>query len=107
MIGVRASSMYTAVSGGIRLAVGIASAPLLVRLLGVREFGIWSVVNAMILLAALAEFGITVAFTNELARDNARKDWDLAGRTAATSLAIITALGLVTSVIIFFAAPYL
>jgi O-antigen/teichoic acid export membrane protein len=107
MIGVRTSSLYTAASGGIRLAVGIASAPLLVRLLGVREFGIWSVVNAMLLLAALTEFGITVAFTNELARDNARKDWDLAGRTAATSLAITTALGLVTSVIIFFAAPYL
>ena len=75
------SSLLTSGSGIFRLLVGIVSAPLLVRALGLADYGLWTVANSLILICLLVDFGINTAVITYVAADVARNDLPRATRT--------------------------
>jgi len=94
----RLNSAYVSIGALIRLAVSIISIPVLVRLLGLERYGAWIVLNSVVAIAGLLEFGLSTALTNYLAADIARKDWASAYQNLSTSLVLLTCLGCVAAV---------
>jgi O-antigen/teichoic acid export membrane protein len=89
------NSLYTAGSGILRFVVGVATAPLLIWKLGLREFGIFSVLISVVSVTTLIELDVSTAVINYLAGDRARNDDNGARETLSTSWILITALALI------------
>ena len=74
--------------------------PLLIRLLGVEEFGLWSLLYCVLSIAGLAEAGLAVTTTVFLARDLAKEDQREVAQTLSICgggvvlLAIVSGFGL-------------
>lgn len=102
----RLSSIYISAGGLSRYAIALVTAPLLIRLLGVQDFGIWTLISSVIGFVGMLELGINAALTNRLASEHARQHWTAAGKTIGTSLLMTTFLGLVATVGCWLAAPY-
>lgn len=100
------SSLLTSASGIVRLIAGMLSAPLLVRSLGLADYGLWSVANSLVLIFLVVDFGVNMAVVTFFAGEVARKDTPAAGRTLATSLLIVTLGGVVAAVCLVIAAPW-
>ena len=69
----RRSSVFMSANAVLRLGVGLVTAPLLVRLLGVEEYGLWAVLAAVLATVSLMDLEITSAVKYYLSADNARK----------------------------------
>jgi O-antigen/teichoic acid export membrane protein len=91
----------------LRLGVGLVTAPLLVRLLGVEEYGLWAVLAAVLATVSLMDLEITSAVKYYLAADNAREDWNEVRAWANTSFWIVTGLAAAGSAAMLFGAPLL
>lgn len=57
----------------VRGTVGLLTIPFLIRLLGIREYGVWSLAYAVFALMTMSEAGISVAATVFLSRDLANE----------------------------------
>jgi serine O-acetyltransferase len=101
------SSLLTSGSGIFRLLVGIVSAPLLVRALGLADYGLWTVANSLILICLLVDFGINTAVITYVAADVARRDRDRTTRTLSTSMLMVTAFGIITAAAVLLSLPWL
>ena len=101
----RANSLVVSLGAAARLVVSLISIPLLVRFLGLERYGVWVVLNSVIAIAGLMELGLSTALTNYLAADYARQDWVNANRNVATSLVLVTCLGVLTSVGLWLVHP--
>ena len=100
------SSLLTSGSGIFRLLVGIVSAPLLVRALGLADYGLWTVANSLILICILVDFGINTAVITYVAADTARKDLGRATRTLSTSMLMVITCGVITAAALLVALPW-
>jgi O-antigen/teichoic acid export membrane protein/serine acetyltransferase len=100
------SSLLTSASGVFRLVVGIVSAPLLVRALGIADYGLWTVANSLVLLLLIVDFGVNVAIVTYLSADIARKDTSSARQHLSTSLLIVMASGCIFAAALLFAMPW-
>ncbi|MEW5926322.1 MAG: lipopolysaccharide biosynthesis protein [Gemmatimonadota bacterium] len=95
-LSLRRNSLVSVAGSLVRFAVALLLAPLLIRLMGLEDYGIWMVLLSLVSLSALAEMGIGSAATVHLA----------ASRTGGTprqvivgsSLALLTALGTAVAV---------
>ena len=58
----------------IRLGLAVVMIPLLIHLIGVDEYGLWTLVNAALSMAALAEGGLSISTTYFLSADLAADD---------------------------------
>jgi O-antigen/teichoic acid export membrane protein len=103
----RANSYFVSLGAAIRLVVSLISIPLLVRFLGLERYGIWVVLNSVIAISSLMEFGLSAAFTNYLSIYYAQNDWFNVNCTVTTSFVLITFLGGVTSLGLSLASPIL
>jgi O-antigen/teichoic acid export membrane protein len=99
--------MFMSVNAVLRLGVGLVTAPLLVRLLGVDEYGLWAVLASLLATVALMDLEITSAVKYYLAADNAREDWPAVRAWANTSFWIVTALAAAGSLAMLLGGPYL
>jgi O-antigen/teichoic acid export membrane protein len=107
MANLRRSSIFMSANAALRLAVGLVTAPLLVRLLGVREYGLWAVLGAVVATVSLLDLEITSAVKYYLAADHARKDWKGVNAWATTSFWIVTALAAIGTAAMLLGAAYL
>lgn len=91
----------------IRGAVSLLTIPFLIRFLGIREYGVWSLAYAVLGLMTLSEWGISVATTVFLSKDLAAGDLNEASKTLTfvliTGAVVSTALGL----FLCFLAPFI
>lgn len=87
------NSLYTSFGGIARLVVSVVTAPLLIRLLGVEEYGVLAVCYAVIGLSSLGQLGLVSAVNIYLAADYAQRDHARARRTFATALVLLGILG--------------
>lgn len=90
--------LYNVSGQAVRGAVSLITLPFLVRFLGIREYGIWSLAYAVLALFTMGEAGFSVAATVFLSKDLASHEPDEAGRTLtfvlAGSIVVSVALGL-------------
>jgi O-antigen/teichoic acid export membrane protein len=70
------NGVYNAAAGAVRIGLAMLTIPLLIRLMGVEEYGLWTFASAILGIVGLAEVGISTATTVFLSKDLANKDTD-------------------------------
>ena len=70
------NGFYNALTGLVRAGLVLLTIPILTRLLGIAEYGLWSLVSALVELIVLSGNGISVTTTVFAAQDLARKNPD-------------------------------
>ena len=68
------NGIYNLVTGVIKASNAIVVTPILIRAMGLEEYGVWSLICSILELFAIAEAGISVSTTVFLSRDMARND---------------------------------
>jgi O-antigen/teichoic acid export membrane protein len=71
---------------GVNLVIGVLLAPLIIRRLGVAQYGLWVLLFSMLDYLRMLDFGFRAAVVNACARSRARSDWASVNATLATSL---------------------
>lgn len=92
------NGLYNVVGQTIRGAVGLLTIPFLIRFLGIREYGVWSLAYAVLGIMLLGEAGISVAaavfLSGDLAGENRNEaSWTL-GFVLGSGLFMSVAVGL-------------
>ncbi|WP_017653181.1 oligosaccharide flippase family protein [Fortiea contorta] len=68
------NSFYNAIAGAARIGLALLTIPALIRLLGIKEYGLWALASAVVDLIALSGNGISVTTTvfgsQDLTQDN-------------------------------------
>lgn len=90
-----------------RLLLSLVSVPLLVRLMGAAEFGVWTWVSATVNLITVVEAGLSISTTVFLARDLAAEDHESFAKTLTVGAATLFILSVVAGVGVVLAAPLL
>lgn len=80
------NGLYNALNGLVRAGLVLLTIPLLTRFLGIQEYGVWSLVSAVLELIVLTGNGISVTTTIFTSRDLAHKDRD---RSLSSTLTVI------------------
>ncbi len=91
---------------GVGLLTSLISVPLTIHYLGKERYGLWSTISALLLWAALADFGLGRGLVNHLSEAFARDDRESAARYVSTALFSLCAVAgllalLLVPVIIF------
>jgi O-antigen/teichoic acid export membrane protein len=77
----------------IRMILQIATIPILIKNIGLEEYGLWSLISAFIGFGMLAEFSLSATATTFIATDLAIKDNN---KIAETIISIITISGIIS-----------
>jgi O-antigen/teichoic acid export membrane protein len=101
------NGLYNLAGATVRLLVTVIAVPLLIRLIGIESYGVWTFVAAVIGLAGLAEAGLSLSTTYFLARDLAAGDDEAISQTLSVSLALIALLASLACIVIILIAPAL
>jgi O-antigen/teichoic acid export membrane protein len=73
---------------GVLFLVNVVSIPLLIRYLGARDFGVWTIVTTTLTVLFALDFGVANSLTNFISEAYAREDPEHAGRYSTTALGI-------------------
>jgi O-antigen/teichoic acid export membrane protein len=101
----RKNSLAVSIGGVIRLVVNLAAIPLLIRLLGIENYGIWTTVNAQIGLLTLAEMGVSTAMLFRLSGFVAVQEDSSIERSLNTGLIMVVLFGFIISLLYFVLIP--
>ncbi|MCU1242324.1 MAG: rane protein involved in the export of O-antigen and teichoic acid [Candidatus Acidoferrum typicum] len=99
------NGLYNVGGATVRGAVGLLTIPFLIRFLGIREYGVWSLVYAVFALMTMSEAGISVAASVFLSKDLARNDFREAGRTLTFILSSAVLLSAALGVFLWNVGP--
>jgi O-antigen/teichoic acid export membrane protein len=99
------NGLYNVGGAIVRGAVGLLTIPLLIRFLGIREYGVWSLVQAVFALMTMSEAGISVAASVFLSKDLAKKDFGETGRTLTFILSSAVLLSAALGLLLWIAGP--
>lgn len=92
------NGLYNMGGATVRGVVGLLTLPFLIRFLGIREYGVWSLAYAVFALMTMSEAGISFAASAFLSKDLAKKDFREASRTLTfiliSAVLLSSALGL-------------
>lgn len=101
------SGFYNAVGAIIRAGLLLLSIPVLIRLIGVQEYGLWTLVSAIIGLVTLAEAGLSVSTTVFISRDLASDNPDGISETLTVVFSGMLVLATAAALGLWLAAPAL
>jgi O-antigen/teichoic acid export membrane protein len=101
----RSSSLFVSAGVIARLITTVVSIPILVRLLGIEQFGVWSVLIAQISLFYLVELGITTALVYYLATSIAENNLEESYKYMGSALALLTVFGLMGMIVFIILIP--
>lgn len=77
----------------VNIVIGVLLAPIIIRKLGVTQYGVWIVLFSMLDYLRMLDFGFRAAVVNGVARCRAREDWDGVNRTVSTALLYFVVTG--------------
>jgi O-antigen/teichoic acid export membrane protein len=80
------ASFHNTLGGCLRMAFQVLTIPLLVRLIGLEEFGVWALVSTVLGITFVVEGGLTVSTTVYVARDLSRQDANGLAQTLTVTL---------------------
>lgn len=101
VLGLRRNGIYNGLLTATRAAVTIAAIPVLIRTLGIEEYGVWTVLLSVVTLSAVAQLGLDSALHVRLAGAAEERR----GPVAGTSLLLFSALGGACALLLAAAAP--
>jgi O-antigen/teichoic acid export membrane protein len=101
------NGLYNVGGQTLRGAVGLLAIPFLIRFLGLREYGVWSLAYAVFALMTMSEAGISIAATVFLSKDLADHDSREVGRTLTLILIGAVLLSAVLGLLLWTAGPFI
>jgi O-antigen/teichoic acid export membrane protein len=88
------NGFYNTAAGAIRSGINVLTIPILIRALGVDEYGLWTLASTVINVVTLAEAGLSTATTMFVSQDLAKEDFDGVSQTLTVTGSVM--LGLAT-----------
>jgi O-antigen/teichoic acid export membrane protein len=100
------NGLYNTAAGIIRIGLGLLTIPVLIRMLGIEEYGLWTLAVTVIVIVTLAESGLSLATTMFVSQDLERNDVEGLSQTLTiTGGAMLILSVLAGSFLWVFAAP--
>lgn len=93
---------YNAVGGIIRIGLAILTIPLLILLIGVGEYGLWTLVSSVIAIVTLAEAGLATSTTVFVSQDLGKEDVDGLSQTLTVTVGAMLTLATFAAISLFF-----
>lgn len=97
------NSVYNLLTGVVRIILGIATVPVLIRSLGVQEYGLWTLASAVIGVVTLAEGGLSTATTIFVSQDLDKEDVDSLSQSITISVGGMLILATTAFFVLYFA----
>jgi O-antigen/teichoic acid export membrane protein len=101
------NGLYNLISALIRNGFSIVSIPILIRLIGLESYGLWTLVTSGVAIVGLAQGGLSVATTVFVARDLGNGDREGILQTITFTLTGMFGLATFASVFLWVSAPFL
>jgi O-antigen/teichoic acid export membrane protein len=101
------NGFYNAVGAIIRGGVALLTIPLLIRAIGLEEYGLWTLVSAVVGLVGLAEAGLSVSTTVFLSRDLASDDATDISQTLTVAMVAMLLLATFAALLLWLGADTL
>jgi O-antigen/teichoic acid export membrane protein len=98
------NGLYNTAGGIIRIGLGIITIPLLIRQLGVEEYGLWTLASAVIGVVTLAEAGLSTATTVFVAQDLGEEDPISLSQTLTVTISTMLLMATLAAVCLWFGA---
>lgn len=98
------NSFYNTAGGVLRIGLGIITIPLLIRQLGVEEYGLWTLASAVIGVVTLAEAGLATATTVFVAQDLGEEDVNGLSQTLTVTVTMMLIMATLAAVMLWFGA---
>lgn len=84
------NGLYNVSGAVIRVILSVLTIPILVHIIGIEEYGLWTLVSSLVGIISLAEAGLSISTTVFISRDLAADDLDGISQTITiTTLAIL------------------
>ena len=99
------NGLFNVVGQVVRGIVAVLTIPFLIRFLGIREYGVWSLAYAVFGLMIMSEAGISVAAAVFLSKDLVRGDSREIGRTLTFVLTSAALLAIALTLFLWNAGP--
>ena len=98
------NGFYNSVAGLIRIGLGILIIPVLIRILGIEEYGLWTLASAVVVMVTLAEAGLSTATTVFVSQDLGKKDVDGLSHTLTVTFGAMLILATLAAVALWIGA---
>jgi O-antigen/teichoic acid export membrane protein len=98
------SGFYNIAGAVFRTGISVLTVPLFIRFLGIADYGLLSMILAVIGVAGLAEMGLSTSTTVLISRDLAKSDKAGAAQTLSLSLALAFVLATFAALVLAFSA---
>lgn len=95
------NGVYNIIGASLRAVAGIITGPVLSRLMGLEEYGIWALISSVLAFLTVVEGGLSNAITVFLSRDIADKDDLKISETITISLTWMLVLAILASVFLY------
>jgi O-antigen/teichoic acid export membrane protein len=99
------NGLYNIIGAVIRVGITFLTIPVIIRLMGVEEYGLWTLVSTVIGIVGLAEGGLSISTTVFLSRDLANEDVKGISQTLTISFIGMLVLADVAALILWIGAP--
>jgi O-antigen/teichoic acid export membrane protein len=98
------NGLYNLIGASFRLGLTVATIPLLIRLIGLEEYGLWTLVSTVVTIVTLAESGLSVSTTFFLSKDLGRQDKHDISKTLTISSCCILTLATLSSLLLWYSS---
>jgi O-antigen/teichoic acid export membrane protein len=98
------NGLYNTAAGIVRIGIGILTTPVLIRTLGIEEYGLWTLAVTTISIVMLAEAGLSLATTIFVSQDLERKDLEGLSQTLTITGGAMLILSVVAGLLLWFLA---
>ncbi|MBD2562671.1 MULTISPECIES: lipopolysaccharide biosynthesis protein [Nostoc] len=98
------NGFYNSITGLIKIGLGILIIPILIRLLGIEEYGLWTLASAVVVMVTLAEAGLSTATTVFVSQDLGKKDIDGLSQTLTVTIGAMLILATLAVVALWMGA---
>lgn len=98
------NGFYNTVAGAVRIGLAVLTIPVLIRLIGVEEYGLWTLASSVVALIALAEAGLSTTTTVFVSQDLAKEDVDGLSQTLTVTFIAMLVLATLAAIVLYIVA---
>ena len=98
------NGFYNTLGGAIRIILALLTIPILIRLIGVEEYGLWILAHTIVQVVNSAEAGLSIATTVFLSKDLAREDIEEISQTLTITIGSMLILSTVVVIVLWVSA---
>jgi O-antigen/teichoic acid export membrane protein len=99
------NGIFNLAGGAVRTIAGVVTVPIMIRFLGIEEYGLWTLASSVLGVVNLAEAGLSTATTVYASRDLNKKDYVGLAETIAISSAFMFLLASIAGTALYLCSP--